>query len=695
MRAIFVDIEGSMLPIIHPWQKGSFICSIGIAYERHLNRETDVWVLRHATDTVRPQADSLAEIQKEIDKADLIVAHNAKFDVNWLKTVGLNLAGKKIWCTQVAEYLIQGQFPVYSYSLNNTAARYGLGQKEDQMAEYWKLKINTDHIPLSVHIPYLKQDCALVRDIYERQLPIIDANGLGRLAALSFDIADVLSDIELAGIGFDEKKARQFLTEYRSKIDVINSEIFGLVGYEFKIKSPDQLSSILYGGYVTVEKQETYTVTLKSGEVKEKKRNIKVKEFIPGFGIKPIPGSEKKKEGYYSTDKKTLKLLHTSNNKQKQLINALLERSKVSKIIDTFQTKSEDSGLLHKIGVDCNIHPQFNQTVTVSGRLSSKDPNGQNLPRGSTSPVKKCFIPRNDCFLNLDLAQIEFRIAAELSRDPVMLGEINDGIDTHADNAIKFFGADKFDKNSDEFKKLRTTAKVFTFGLLYGRTVHGFVKDPTMPKLSAQKWEQIINAYYAKYSVLQQWQKANVRRAYDCGYLRNPSGRVLRFVAATKNGMTGFNEADIYNYPVQSSSADIMFLAMSSLRRRMREHGFRSKIVLQVHDSLVIDAHFDEVERLASLALDTYKDIPKLCKEFWGWDMIVPIAGDCEIGLTYGDMVGYDVKPDVKSLKCVFVDGDIKFEQEFAVTSYGALLKDEGFQRMCYEHKLTKIKAVS
>lgn len=640
-NVLVIDIEATKLPNIHPWQEKANLCSIGMAFN---DEAVKVWLFDHVSEPIAPQSDSLAEIQKIIDGSDLIVAHNAKFDLNWFKSVGLNVKGKKVWCTLVADYLINGQHRC-KYDLDAVAARHGLGTKIDLMKKYWEDGYDTREIPLEVHIPYLTQDVLLTRQVYLAQQAIINCNGLAALAALSFEITDMLSDMEVRGVKFDRPAALSFHSEFTSTLARLDNDILDLIGDpKINLGSSRQLSAVLYGGQYLVDGIERYTVTLKDGTVRERSRKCKVTKRVDGFGFKPLDGTESDSTpGVFSTGVKVLKLLTAETDEQKKVLDLLKERSKVQKIIEMFMSKNEDGGLIPSIGKDGRIHPQFNQATTVTGRLSSKQPNAQNLPRKGSNPIKKCFLPENDCIVNIDLAQIEFRIAAELSRDPVMLKEIKDGLDTHADNAIRFFDAGKYEKDSKEFKQLRTVAKIFTFRLLYGGGANGFFRDGSMPRFSLKKWQTIVDAYYDKYKGLRAWQQANVNKTYEQGYLRNPSGRILRFVPVLKRGVMQYDESDIYNYPVQSSSADIMYLAMAVLRSRFRERGYKSEFILQVHDSMVIDAYKEEVDDICKLAVDTFRELPTLCKQYWGWEMDVPLDGDCEVGPTYGDTEKYEV----------------------------------------------------
>lgn len=274
-----------------------------------------------------------------------------------------------------------------------------------------------------------------------------------------------------------------------------------------------------------------------------------------------------------------------------------------------------------------------------------------------------------------------------------MLKEIKDGLDTHADNAIRFFGAGKYQKDSKEFKALRQVAKIFTFRLLYGGGANGFFRDGSMPRFSLKKWQDIVEAYYKKYQGLQKWQQANVTKVYEQGYLRNPSGRILRFVPCLKRRVMQYDEADIYNYPVQSASSDVMYLAMAVLRSRFKELGLKSQFVLQVHDSMVIDSFVEEVDTICELAVRTFRELPDLCRRYWNWNMDVPLDGDCEVGTTYGDTVGYVLTKDATKCTVTYEEDDKYIHVDIPVTSYVDLYKDTTYIDMITTNKkVVKIK---
>lgn len=630
MRVVGVDWETTRAPTMHPWQAGAYPVLFGMAYDG----EYVEYVFNHVEADPVPQADLVRQIQGRIDAADLLVAHNMKFDLNWMSAVGIDTSRVRLYCTQVAEYIIRGQAR-QEYSLEYLSRFYRIPPKVDRVKTFWEAGYQTDEIPLRILSQYLRRDCTNTLLIYRRQRELIRQLGLGKMITLEMEKLRVLSDIERNGMRVNREQAMQHVDQLRRKLEEIDREIYTMAGREYNLSSPDELSAMLYGGVIKSEGVEEYEVILKSGVRKRKTRRVVVETPVKGMGFKPPAGSALQKPGYYSTSKDTLARLRPRTDRQSLMLVLLQDRSKVQKALETFLGEKEGSGIISKICADGCIHPQFLQTVTRTGRLSSISPNGQNIPRKGTSPVKSIFIPKYDLIGNADLSQLEWRVAAYLSQDPVAIHEIKSGVDYHRENAIKFFGDAQF----------RTDAKVFGFRLLYGGTAYGMFMDSKMPKFPLSKWERIVEEYYTKYSRLRQWQTENIAAVIrNKGWLRLPSGRILTF--DRREGT--YSEKQIKNYPVQAfATADIMPLAMVVIAKRMRRDGYRSHMICQVHDSIVFDVVRDELDNLARLCVGTFRELPDLMRQFWGIDFNVPLDGEFEAGPDYGSLSKYDIKsPD-------------------------------------------------
>lgn len=634
MGYLVLDVETTKLPNIHPWSKNSYLCSVGVLRQ---SGEIKTWILNHVSESTRPHNIMLAEIQAELDACDYLVAHNAKFDLQWLMHAGLDVSNVPIKCTEHAEYLLRGQDKSLSYSLNACAARYGIEQKLDMMAKFWEQGIETDAIPLHIHIPYLEQDLRVTQRLWECEQPYLKQAGLDKLATLMFKNMKHIASMELYGFLLDRKQAEEYVAQYDERVKAYDKRMFELLGREFSLESTDQLRAALFGGTVKETYVEMYTKVLKSGLEKLCHRKATREVYLPGMGFTPPAGQVSRKTGKPSTDKDTLSLLHGDTPEQEEFIELLRLRRAEGKTLQTLVAKKEDGGLLNKIALDGRVHPSFNMNVTATARLSSSNPNGQNFPRSGTSPIKKLIVSSLGCLLNGDLSQIEWRIAAALCGDETMIRELIDGLDIHTDNAIRFFGAGKFDRHSKEFKKLRNAAKTLAFRLLYGGSAAGFHRDQRMPRIGLEAWKKVVADFYAKYPGLKEWQNKNYEYVQRNGFLRNPSGRVLTFgTEYDYDGVLVPQRRAICNYPVQSASADLIFLAMDTVITEIGKRGLNARLILSVHDSLVFDVQKEHAAELAQIIMDVYNNLGYLAQHHFGWDIRVPLTGEIEVGYSYG-----------------------------------------------------------
>jgi len=630
-RVIGLDWETTKLPHIFPWQKEAYAVSLCLVDETGWKR---TWIFSHNEDfPPRPHQEMIDEINAELLTATRIVGHNLKFDINWCREMGVKTEHLKVWCTQLTEYLIEGH-RYLPYSLAEVSKRRGIPDKIDKVKMFWEAGYETCEIPLDILVPYGEQDSYNTLAIYQQQVKDVNEMGLGAVVSIEMEKMRMLSEIECTGMYVDKKLAEKYVSEYESKLEEIDEEIFSLSGdRKYNLSSNDDLSVMLYGGTLKTDSVEWVEKPRKDGTVRRYQRKCVIETPIKGLGFKPPEGSETKKEGVYQTNKGVLSQLKGRTKSQKRVIELLLDRSEVKKALETFIGQTPGAGLINKIMEDGCVHPKFNQTVTRTGRLSSSDPNGQNLPRKGTSPVKKIIISLLGKIGNADLSQLEYRVAAFLSQDPVMMDDILSGKDYHLENAIKFFGDAKY----------RTDAKTFGFRLLYGGTAYGMYMDPSMPRFSLKKWEKIVEEYHKKYSGLKRWQDENVRAVNKHGFLRLPSGRILTFdKKMQKDGTMGYSRRDILNYPVQSfATADIMGLAMTIIKARMRAKKVKSKVICQVHDSLVFDALREEINLIAHICINTFERLPEYMRRVWKINFNLPMGGEFEIGDSYGDLTVY------------------------------------------------------
>lgn len=633
MTTFGFDVETTKFPNIHPWQPNSQLVMVQLADESGWAKE---WVFNHKeNDGSISQRQMIEEIRTHIKRATRLVGHNLKFDLNWLRELGINFDHCKLWCTQLTEYLLRGQ-KVFKgdLKLGALSKKYLSIDKIDKVKTYWDAGFETTEIPLKVLKPYGRQDVFNALAIYQRQVPLVRNQNLLPLVAVQNECTKSLSEIEYNGMLTNPEVAEKHLEELQEQVAVIDTELKMMVNeVEVNLGSKDHLSAFLFGGVVKTPGEEWKVKTYKFHST-YKPYKVMVETEISGLGFKP--SAETKKEGVYTTDKGTIKYLKATNKKQRRAKTLLQERSVVAKAMQTLKGKTPDSGLINKTMPDNRVHGNYNQTVTITGRFSCSDPNLQNQPRGGTSPVKQIFIPRFDKIFGADGKQLEWRIAAYLSGDPVMLEEIEAGVDVHAENAIAIFGASPDDK---DFKEVRTTAKIVTFRLLYGGSAYGFYMDSKMPNFSLKKWEDIVEKFYHKYKKLKQWQDRNFNLVWKShGTLVNPTGRIFVF----EKGPKGYSQAQVKNYPVQSmATADIIPLWMNIIYMRVKKAGLKSLLIGQVHDNILFDAVESEIDQLAKICTDAADHLPEYIKQVWGLDFNIPLSADIEIGDNYGQMEEY------------------------------------------------------
>jgi DNA polymerase-1 len=372
------DWETSKKPTFLPWQPGSYGVSLHVAVAAGT---TKTWLFNHPENTTSIR-DSIKEIQKYLDSADVIIAHNAKFDLHWLMKYGITFENTNVYCTLLAEYIIDGHATrMEALSLDDLALKYGHAPKLDKVKEYWDAGYNTDEVPANILIEYGEWDATLALRIYQQQQEKLDSLKLQKLVDLDMQALKCCQEMEWNGMLLDVPTLETLFKEHEIALKALDEYIATYLGIEH-ISSKDQLSCGLFGG--------TYLV---DGRVPGKRegtmKNGKIPITIEGAGFKPDPEWAVKKEGFYSTAVDVLAALKCRTKQQKEIKAKLIERSRKDQLQKTYF-----KGLLKRVGEDGYVHPSINQTITKTSRLSCSNPNLQNVPRGDTGPVKKVFISR-------------------------------------------------------------------------------------------------------------------------------------------------------------------------------------------------------------------------------------------------------------------------------------------------------------
>ena len=382
-----------------------------------------------------------------------------------------------------------------------------------------------------------------------------EENLLSLYKDIELPLSDVLYDMEREGVKVDTEMFSVFESKYRAEIDVISKKIFTAAGEEFNLNSPAQLGKILF----------------------EKLK---------------LPAPKKSKKGTYSTSADILEKLEPDY----EIVRDVLRCRHLQKLLSTYI-----EGFRPLIGSkDKLVHTSFNQILTTTGRLSSANPNLQNIPVRDEEgrELRKLFIARADdrILLDADYSQIELRLLAHFSGCKELIDAYNNGEDIHALTASQVFGVPLGQVDA----QMRRAAKAVNFGIIYGISDFGLANNLNIAPKQAREY---IKAYFDRYSDVKKYMDSNVAFARQHGYVTTLLGRkrVIDEIRSSNFNIRAFGERAAMNMPLQGSSADIIKIAMVNISRRLKKEALRSKLILQVHDELVIDAYIDEQDKVTDI----------------------------------------------------------------------------------------------
>ena len=482
---------------------------------------------------------------------------------------------ESIFDISIAAYLLNPLQNTYDY---DDIAREYLGMNVPAFDEIFpktkKSETPSDEIPENIlkyacynaYVAYKAKD-ALTEKLKETEMLDIYNN-------VEIPLTYALYDMEQAGIMVAGDKLKEYGERLKTGIDALEKDIFAEAGHEFNINSPKQLGEIL-------------------------------------FGEMQLPGGKKTKTGY-STSASVLEKLEPDY----PFVSKILEYRQLAKLKSTYA-----DGLAVYIGKDNRIHGKFNQTITATGRISSTEPNLQNIPVRMPlgREIRKVFIPKEGCvFIDADYSQIELRILAHMSDDKNLIDAYNHSKDIHAATASLVFHVPL----EEVTKEQRSNAKAVNFGIVYGISSFGLSNDLSISRREA---EQYIKDYFISYPGIKNYLDNSVKEAKEKGYSVTMFGRRRPIPELTSGNFMQrqFGERVAMNSPIQGSAADIMKIAMINVAKELKEKDLKSKIVLQVHDELLIEAYENEVEQV--------KDILKRNME-QAAHLNVPLDVDVQVG---------------------------------------------------------------
>ncbi|WP_295651154.1 DNA polymerase I [uncultured Mucilaginibacter sp.] len=490
------------------------------------------------------------------------IGQNIKFDILVLKYYGINVQGT-LFDTMLAHYVID---PDTRHGMDVLSENY-LGYSPVSITTLIGAKGKTQGSMRDVEIEKIKEYAAedaditlQLKDIFKPKLKEVNAEKLA--TEIENPLVYVLADIEFEGVRIDYDTLKEFSKELETDIAKLEKTVYEKAGVRFNVSSPKQLGEVLF----------------------EK--------------LQLDPKAKKTKTGQYQTGEDVLLALAAKSD----IVRDILDFRQLQKLKSTYV----DALPLMVNPKTGRVHTSYNQAVAATGRLSSNNPNLQNIPirteRGRE--VRKAFIPRNDdhIILSADYSQIELRIIAEISKDSNMMDAFIQGIDIHTATAAKVYG-----KTIEEVDStMRRNAKAVNFGIIYGQSAFGLSQNLGIPRKEAA---DIIDQYFAQYPGIKQYMNDTMNFARENGFVQTLMGRrrYLRDINSANQTVRGFAERNAINAPIQGSAADMIKIAMINIHREFLARKFDSRMTMQVHDELVFDVHKDEIELVKPIIMENMK----------------------------------------------------------------------------------------
>lgn len=550
-------LNAELVAITFSWEKGS-------GYFIHFpesEKET-----RDILEILRPAFENPATLK---------IGQNMKFDIQILTKYGIGVNGP-LFDTMIAHYLLEPDMRHNMNLLSETFLGYSPVHIETLIGEKGINQKTMRDVPVDKLIEYSVEDADVTYQLKNVFEPRIQKEGLSDLSHnIEMPLISVLASMERNGVKLNLEDLKAITINLREDIISLEKEIYAMAGTEFNISSPKQLGDILF-------------IRLK---LDEKARFTKTKQFITSEEI-------------------LQRLTH-----KHPIIEKVLEYRGLKKLLSTYV---EALPLLvdEKTG---RIHTCYNQAVAATGRLSSNNPNLQNIPvrdaRGRE--IRKAFVPENGhIFFSADYSQIELRLMAHLSKDKSMIGDFLSGNDIHAATASKIFGVEI----AEVTREMRNRAKTANFGIIYGISSFGLSERLTIGRKEAK---DLIDGYFNSYPGVKIYMDESIHKAREVGYVTTMFGRkrYLNDIHSRNQVVRGNAERNAINAPIQGSAADIIKIAMVKIHERMKAEKWSSKMILQVHDELIFEVVNEEFERLKEMVLFEMSNAVKLdipLKVDWG-----------------------------------------------------------------------------
>ncbi len=525
------------------------------------------------------EAQKIVDIFKPIYENEKIlkIGQNIKYDLEVLHHYGVQLKGD-LWDTMIAHYLIQPEMRHNMDFMAETYLNYKTIHIDELIGPKGKNQKNMRQLTPNEVYEYAAEDADITLKLKNVLEPKLKKAGVEHLFyQIEMPLVQVLADMEMNGVRIDTNALKETENSLKKRLSEVESKIYQLAGENFNIASPRQVGEILFAK------------------------------------LKIIDKPKKTKTGQYVTSEDVLQTLKSKH----EIVELILTYRGIKKLLSTY-IETLPTLINPKTG---HIHTSFNQTITATGRLSSSDPNLQNIPvRGEDGKeIRKAFIPEEGClFFSADYSQIELRVMAHLSEDENMIEAFNEGYDIHAATAAKIYKENIEEVTRDQ----RTKAKRANFGIIYGITVFGLAERLDIDRAEAR---QLIDGYFETFPKVKDYMDKAKEIARQKGYVETffHRRRYLPDINSRNNTVRGFAERNAINAPIQGSAADIIKVAMIRIFQRFKKESIQSKMILQVHDELNFSVYPEEKERVEAIVLEEMQN---------AYQLRVPLIADCGWG---------------------------------------------------------------
>ena len=511
------------------------------------------------------------------NKETLKVGQNIKYDMLVLSRYGVNVQGP-MFDTMIAHYVLQPELRHNMDYLAEIYLHYETIHIEELIGSKGKNQGNMRDLQPEAIYKYACEDADITLQLKEVLEKELKENGAEKLFyEIEMPLVPVLAYMEKNGVRVDTEALKETSRHFTARMKQIEEEVHQMAGGEFNISSPKQVGEVLFDK------------------------------------LKIVAKAKKTKTGQYVTSEEVLESLRSKH----PIVEKILDYRGLKKLLSTYI----DALPLLINPETGKIHTSFNQTVTATGRLSSSNPNLQNIPirNEDGKEIRKAFIPEEGCeFFSADYSQIELRIMAHLSGDTNMIEAFREGDDIHAATAAKVYKISLEEVTREQ----RSKAKTANFGIIYGISVFGLAERMNVPRSEAK---ELIEGYFQTYPQIKEFMDKSIEKARKNGYIETVFGRkrFLPDITSHNAVVRGYAERNAINAPIQGSAADIIKVAMVNIYHRFLEENLRSKMILQVHDELNFSVYPEEKEKVQQIVIEEMEK---------AYAMQVPLRADCGWG---------------------------------------------------------------